>query len=202
MLLWKKTTETIEKQKENGEKSRVKSLCCCCWVASVMSESVWPQRWHPTRLPRPWDSPGKNTAVGCHFLLQCMKVKRESEVTQLMDCSPPGSSVHGIFHARVLEWGAIAFLNLWFYLFILNSLLVKINTLNYLAHLRIFVSFLLIDCIFSALSWIKNKLRWEGGIWGVHSNHTFHLLQTNTSSSVCHCFICSTRIPAFKQDQT
>ena len=68
------------------------------------------------RLPRPWDSPGKNTGVGCHFLLQCMKVKSESEVTQPcpilsdpMDYSPPGSSVHGIFQARVLEWGAIAF---------------------------------------------------------------------------------------------
>ena len=47
-----------------------------------MSDSVRPQRWQPTRLPRPWDSPGKNTGVGCHFLLQCMKVKRESEVAQ------------------------------------------------------------------------------------------------------------------------
>ena len=69
-----------------------------------------------TRLPRPWDSPGKDTGVGCHFLLQCRKVKRESEVAQLyltlsdpMDCSLPGSSIHGIFQARVLEWGAIAF---------------------------------------------------------------------------------------------
>ena len=69
-----------------------------------------------TRLPRPWDSPGKNTGVGCHFLLQCMKVKSESEVAQScltlsnpMDCSLPGFSVHGIFQARVLEWGAIAF---------------------------------------------------------------------------------------------
>jgi len=68
------------------------------------------------RLPRPWDSPGKNTGVGCHFLLQCMKVKSESEVAQSCptpsdprDFSPPGSSVHGIFQARVLEWGAIAF---------------------------------------------------------------------------------------------
>ena len=66
--------------------------------------------------PHPWDSPGKNTEVGCHFLLQCMKVKRESEVAQScptpsdpMDCSPPGSSIHGIFQASVLEWGAIAF---------------------------------------------------------------------------------------------
>ena len=75
-----------------------------------------PHRRQPTRLPRPWDSPGKNTGVGCHFLLQCMKVKSESEVVQLcptlsdpMDYSLPGSSVHGIFQARVLEWGAIAF---------------------------------------------------------------------------------------------
>ena len=70
----------------------------------------------PTRLPRPWDSPGKNTGVGCHFLLQCMKVKSESEVAQScpthsdpMDCSLQGSSIHGTFQARVLEWGAIAF---------------------------------------------------------------------------------------------
>ena len=69
-----------------------------------------------TWLSLPWDSPGKNTGVGCHFLLQSMKVKSESEVAQLcltlsdlMDCSLPGSSVHGIFQARVLEWGAIAF---------------------------------------------------------------------------------------------
>ena len=67
-------------------------------------------------LPRPWDSPGKNSGVGCHFLLQCMKVKSESEVAQScptlshpLDCSAPGSSAHGIFQARVLEWGAIAF---------------------------------------------------------------------------------------------
>ena len=67
-------------------------------------------------LPSPWDSPGKNTGVGCHFLLQCMKVKGESEVAQSylalrdsMDSSLPGSSVHGILQARVLEWGAIAF---------------------------------------------------------------------------------------------
>ena len=81
-----------------------------------MSDSVRPHRWQPTRLPCPWDSPGKNTGVGCHFLLQCMKVKSEIEVTQscptlsdLMDCSLPGSSIHGIFQARVLEWGAIVF---------------------------------------------------------------------------------------------
>ena len=71
-----------------------------------------PHRRQPTRLPRPWDSPGKNTGVGCHFLFQCMKVRSESEVAQScltlrdpMDCSPPGSSIHGIFWARVLEQG-------------------------------------------------------------------------------------------------
>ena len=81
-----------------------------------MSDSVRPHRWQPTRLPRPWDSPGRNTGVGCHFLLQCMKVKSESEVAQScptfsdpLDCSLTGSSVHRIFQARVLEWGAIAF---------------------------------------------------------------------------------------------
>ena len=79
-----------------------------------MFNSVRPHRRQPTRLPRPWDSPGKNTGVGCHFLLQCMKVKSESEVAEScptlsnpMDCSLPGSSVHGIFQARVLGWGAI-----------------------------------------------------------------------------------------------
>ena len=77
---------------------------------------MWPHRWKPTRLRRPWDSPGKNTGVGCHFLLQCVKVKSKSEVAQscptlrdLMDCSLPGSSIRGIFQARVLEWGAIVF---------------------------------------------------------------------------------------------
>ena len=72
-----------------------------------------PHRRQPTRLTRPWDSPGKNTGVGCHFLLQCWTVKSESEVAQLcptlrdpMDCSLPGSSVCGIFQAKVLEWGA------------------------------------------------------------------------------------------------
>ena len=79
-----------------------------------------PHRWQPTRLPHLWDSLGKNTGVGCHFLLQCMKEKSESEVAQScptlsdpMDCSPPGSSVHGIFQARVLEWGATAFSRAW-----------------------------------------------------------------------------------------
>ena len=81
-----------------------------------MSDPVRPHRWQPTRLFHHWDSPGENTGVGCHFRTQCMKVKREREVTQScptlhdpMDCSLPGSSVHGIFQARVLGWVAIAF---------------------------------------------------------------------------------------------
>ena len=84
-----------------------------------MSNSVQPHRRQPPGS-RPWDSPGKSPGVGCHFRLQCMKVKSESEVAQScltlfdpMDYSPPGSSVHGIFQARVLEWGAIAFSICW-----------------------------------------------------------------------------------------
>ena len=89
-----------------------KSLQSCPTLCDPKDGSP-PAAWW---LPRPWDSPGKNTGVGCHFLLQCMKVKSESEVAQScltlrdpMGCSLPGSSVHGIFQARVLEWGAIAF---------------------------------------------------------------------------------------------
>ena len=82
---------------------------------------MWPHRRRPTRLPHPWDSPGKNTGVGCHFLLQCMKVKRESEVAQScptlhnpMVCSLPDSSVHGIFQARVLEWAGGGLKGRWY----------------------------------------------------------------------------------------
>ena len=82
-----------------------------------LCETLWTAAY---QAPRPWDSPGKNTGVGCHFFLQCMKVKSESEVTQLcltlrdpVDCSLPDSSVHGIFQARVLEWVAISFSNAW-----------------------------------------------------------------------------------------
>ena len=103
---------------------------CCCWVASVVSDSVRPHRRQPTRPRCPWDSPGKNTGVGCHFLLHYMKVKSESDFAQScptlsdpMDCSLPGSSVHRIFQVRVLEWGATAFslitldskTSFWFY---------------------------------------------------------------------------------------
>ena len=100
----------------NSFKMAIFCCCCCCYIASVMSDSVRPHRRQPTRLPHPWDSPSKNTGVGCYFLLRWMKVKSESEVAQscailsgLMDCSLPGSSIHGIFQTRVLEWGAIAF---------------------------------------------------------------------------------------------
>ena len=85
-----------------------KSLQSCLTLCDPIDGSP------PGSCPR--DSPDKNTGVGCHFLLQCMKVKRESEVTlsrptlcDPMDCSLPGSSVHGVFQARALEWGAIAF---------------------------------------------------------------------------------------------
>ena len=96
-----------------------------CWVFDVIAATAKSLQSCPTLCDpidgsppgsRPWDSPGKNTGVGCHFLLQCMKVKSESEVAQLcptlqnpMDCSAPGTSIHGIFQARVLEWVAIAF---------------------------------------------------------------------------------------------
>ena len=100
LSLWSGSTDSkvLDKQRTNAAAAAAKSL---------------------TRLPCSWGSPGKNTGVGCHLLLQCMKVKSEGEVTQLyqscptpsdpMDCSPPGSSTHGIFQARILEWGAIAF---------------------------------------------------------------------------------------------
>ena len=78
---------------------------------SVMSDSVQPHRRQPTRLPCPWDSPGKNTGVGCHVFLRCMKVKSQREAAQScptlrdpMDCSPPGSPIPGILQARTLEW--------------------------------------------------------------------------------------------------
>ena len=88
-----------------------------CMLSSFSrADSVRPHGQQPTRLLCPWDSPGKHIGVGCHFLLQCMKVKSENEVAQWcptlsdpMDWSLPGSSIHGIFQARVLEWGAIAF---------------------------------------------------------------------------------------------
>ena len=100
-----------------------------------MSDSVRPQRWQPTRLPRPWDSPGKNIGVGCHFLLQCMKVESENEVAQScptlsdpMDCSLLGSSIQWIFQARVLEWGAIAFSQAAAYTIIYKYCVINVRT--------------------------------------------------------------------------
>ena len=92
-------------------------MCSAAAAKSLQScLTLQPPRRQPIRLRRPWNSPGKNTGVGCHVLFQCIKVKSESEVAELcptfcdpMDCIPPGSSVHGIFQARVLEWVAIAF---------------------------------------------------------------------------------------------
>ena len=99
-----------------GKSTEVGCHCLLQYVTSVVSNFVRPHRWQATRLPCPWDSSGENTGVGCHFLLQCMKVKSEREVAQScptlsdpMNCSLPGSSIHGIFQARVLEWVPIAF---------------------------------------------------------------------------------------------
>ena len=108
---------------------------------SVMSDSMQPHRRQPTRLLCPWDSPGKNTGVGCHFLLQCMKVKSESEVTP-MDYSLPGSSIHGIFQARVLEWLAISFSN-----FCLSHGFLSLNFCGYY-----FILFILFIILLSILS--------------------------------------------------
>ena len=102
-----------------------------------MSDSVRPHRQQPTSLPCPRDSPGKNTGVGCYFLLQCIKVKSEREVAQScptlrhpMDCSPPGSSAHGIFQARVMEWGAIAF----------SMISTQFSSVQLLSRVRLFVT--------------------------------------------------------------
>ena len=91
------------------------SQCRTAAATAKLLQLCEPIDGSPPGSPHPWDSPGKNTGVGCHFLLQCMKVKSQSEIIQScptlsnpMDCSPPGSSVHGIFQARVLEWGANA----------------------------------------------------------------------------------------------
>ena len=104
------------KKKAQGDTSRAAAAPAAAAKSLQSCPTLRPHRRQPTRFRRPWDSPGKNTGVGCHFLLQCIKVKSESEVTQScltpsdpMDCSLPGSSVHGICQARVLEWDAIAF---------------------------------------------------------------------------------------------
>ena len=106
----------------------IKAYCCCCCCRFSRVRLCATPQMTAHQAPCPWDSPGKNTGVGCHFLLQCMKVKSESEVAQLcptlrdpMGCSPPGSSAHGIFQARVLEWRAIAFSDNTHYILFIHS---------------------------------------------------------------------------------
>ena len=122
-----------------------------------MSYSVQPHRRQPTRLPHPWDSPGKNTGMGCNFLLQCVKVKSQSEVAQScptlsdpMDCSPPSSSVHGIFQARVLEWGVIAFSE------IISNPNHLHNCWTWITFTVLFVQFLLLILV---ISWFLAKIQ-------------------------------------------
>ena len=141
-----------------------------------------PHRWQPTRLPCPWDSPGKNTGVGCHFLLQCMKVKSESEVTQScptlsdpMDCSPPGSSIHGVFQARVLEWGAIAFSYILLKLHF-RRLIIKLHPMNSaLASTR---DKSLSDQLDSYCQFSKGRQRLRGALW-----LAYHYIVTNRELS-------------------
>ena len=154
-----------------------------------MSDSVRPHRRQPTRLRHPWDAPGKNTGVGCPFLLQCMKVKSESNVAQScptlldpMNCSLPGSSVHGIFQERVLEWGAIAFsmcymvgpyYGSWFFFFhsLCQSLLIGVS--------RPFTFRIIIDFVSSSLSFYY--------LFSINSLLIILLLLTHT---LVFCFFC------------
>ena len=175
-----------------------------------------PHRRQPTRLSRPWDSPGKNTGVGCHLLLQCMKVKSESEVTQLcptlcnaMDCSLPGSSIHEIFQARALEWVAIAF-SIVFLVFLVTILYKQIQTvftlfphfLLYIMDLRFIHIIACIICSFLLLSIIPFygcTIQWNDK----HSNDrhlscSLGMLQINEHSCANLCMsICSVFILQF-----
>ena len=107
-LEWKLTFSSVMATAEFSKFAGILLLLLLSHFSCI--RTVRPHRRQPTRLHCPWDSPGKNTGVGCHFLLQCMKVKSEREVAQScptlsdpMDCSLPDSSIHGIFQARVLE---------------------------------------------------------------------------------------------------
>ena len=128
-----------------------------------MSDSVRPHGLQPTRLLCPWDSPGKNTGVGCHFLLQCMKVKSESEVPQSclslsdpMHCSLLGSSIHGIFQARVLEWGAIAFS-----MTNLDSIL-KSRDITLPRKVRLVKAMVFLEVMYACESWTIKKAERQG----------------------------------------
>ena len=131
-----------------------------------MSDSVRPQRRQPTRLLCPWDSPGKNTGVGCHFLLQCLKMKSESEVTQScptlsdpMDCSLPGSSAHGIFQTRVLEWGGLFVTHLYTFAFFCSKSLrgkIKLREKRNYSLTHLFIHQISIECLLRNRHCIKD----------------------------------------------
>ena len=168
---------------------------------------MWPLRQQPTRLCRPWDSPGKNSGVCCHFLLQCMRVKSKSEVAQScptlcnpMDCSLPDSSVHGIFQARVLEWVAFAFsvgylevcfLNSMCFFFFFYSFFFLMSVAKGLSILFIFSkNQLLVLLIFTFVSFISFSFisAWMFMI-SFHPlllGFSFHPMQKNTPSSQVH----------------
>ena len=150
-----------------------------------MSNSVQLHRRPPTRLLCPWDSPGKNTGVGCHCLLQCMKVKSESEAAQscptlsdLMDYSLPSSSVRGIFQARVLEWGAIAF-SVFFMAFVLKSILSDMSIATHT-----FLSFVFAWAIFFICPHFQSicVLCPKVGLWQAAYCSFFFLIQSSTLS--------------------
>ena len=165
-----------------------------------MSDSVRSHRRQPTRLRHPWDSPGKNTVLGCHFLLQCVKVKSESEVAQPcptlsnpMDCRPPGSSVHGIFQARVLEWGAIAFsyrtLNMAEHLKVEYTHNINIYTSTHMyvhAHMPICIYYILCNilcsAIFSVLQCLYIHIYANKYVYQIHHLYSNFLLEILLSS--------------------
>ena len=135
------------------------------WVTSVVSDSVRPHNRQPTRLSHPWDSPGKNTGVGCHFILQRMKVKSVCEVAHLcptlsdpMDHSPPGSSIHGIFQARVLEWGTIAFsVNIKILICKMGIIIATYLTEHYINVFKILYKLLNMNMYFPCYNYLKTS---------------------------------------------